>query len=141
MSCHNIGRGMNHVVKKVIAMYDDGEVTLEAARKIIAAARQGVNWCDGNEYEAVETIRRCRCGRCLKKMAIREPLYCVWDVSGNPPGFDKILDTEPEVLASEGLCSSCFDIVMNRFFGDEHAGERERKYIEEYCREDEWQAE
>ena len=48
MSCHNIGRGMNYVVKNVIKMYDTGELTLEAARKIIAAARRGVNWCDGN---------------------------------------------------------------------------------------------
>ena len=41
MSCHNIGRGMNYVVKNVIKMYDTGELTLEAARKIIAAARRG----------------------------------------------------------------------------------------------------
>ena len=74
MSCHNIGRGMNYVVKNVIKMYDTGELTLEAARKIIAAARRGVNWCDGNEYEAVEIIRRCRCGRCLKKMEAGAPL-------------------------------------------------------------------
>ena len=33
MSCHNIGRGMNYVVKNVIKMYDTGELTLEAARK------------------------------------------------------------------------------------------------------------
>ena len=30
MSCHNIGRGMNYVVKNVIKMYDTGELTLEA---------------------------------------------------------------------------------------------------------------
>ena len=46
MSCHNIGRGMNYVVKSAIKMYDTGEFTLEAASQIIAAARRGVNWCD-----------------------------------------------------------------------------------------------
>ena len=100
MSCHNIGRGMNYVVKNVIKMYDTGELTLEAARKIIAAARRGVD----------------------------------------SPGYSRILDTEPEILASEGLCSSCFDIVINRFLGDENAGQRERKYIEEHRSEKEWKA-
>ena len=140
MSCHNICRGMNYVVKNVIKMYDTGELTLEAARKIIAAARRGVNWCDGNEYEAVEIIRRCRCGRCLKKMEAGAPLYSVWDVPVDSPGYSRILDTEPEILASEGLCSSCFDIVINRFLGDENAGQRERKYIEEHRSEKEWKA-
>jgi len=38
------------------------------------------------------------------------------------------------------LCSSCFDIVINRFLGDENAGQRERKYIEEHRSEKEWKA-
>ena len=127
MSCHNIGRGMNYVVKNVIKMYDTGELTLEAARKIIAAARRGVNWCDGNEYEAVEIIRRCRCGRCLKKMEAGAPLYSVWDVPVDSPGYSRILDTEPEILASEGLCSSCFRSVYKELHADHETGAADNK--------------
>lgn len=138
MSCHDIGRGMNSVVDKVIEMYDSEELTLEAAKKIIAQARKGVYWCDGNEWEAVASIRRCRCGRCLKKMTSGTPLYSVWDISGRKD----ILDEKPdEILASDGLCQKCFDIVVNRAFDDDEAGARERKYIEgRYCQE-EWRAE
>ena len=76
----------------------------------------------------------------FKEMEAGAPLYSVWDVPVDSPGYSRILDTEPEILASEGLCSSCFDIVINRFLGDENAGQRERKYIEEHRSEKEWKA-
>lgn len=52
----------------------------------------------------------------FKENGGRAPLYSVWDVPVDSPGYSRILDTEPEILASEGLCSSCFDIVINRFW-------------------------
>lgn len=59
MSCHNIGRGMDSVVVQVIKLLEENEISKEAARKIIIACRNEVYWCDGNEYEAVESINRC----------------------------------------------------------------------------------
>lgn len=131
MSCHNIGRAMNSVVDAIISLYDNNEIDLEAARKIIAAARKGVHRCDGNEYEAIESIRECRCGRCLRNLDANEPIYSVWAVSDAVHNKYNILDKDPDILASDGLCLSCFDLVINRYTNDNQAGKRERKYIDE----------
>lgn len=46
---------------------------------------------------------------------------------------DDIISNGGELLASDVLCASCFDVVINRSFRDERAGEREREYIDQ-CR-------
>ena len=138
MSCHSIGRGMNSVVNKVLEMYDAEELTGDATKKIIAKARKGVRWCDGNQWEAVASMRRSRCGRCLKEMPSGTPLYSVWKISVQRNILDQFPD---EILASDGLCLECFDIVVNRALDDDEAGARERKYIEEQFEPEEWQAE
>ena len=102
MSCHDIGRGMNSVVEVVIDMFDDGEITRAAAAKIIHAARKGVHWCDGNEYEAIDSIRMKRCGYCLRKMATGEPLWPLinYGVHGSCPeeeDFEETLDVVRKV--------------------------------------------
>lgn len=51
MSCHDIGRGMNSVVKVVDALFEEGKINIEAAKIIIEACKDGVHWCDGNEHE------------------------------------------------------------------------------------------
>lgn len=56
MSCHCIGRGMNSVVKVVIRLFDEGKVSLDVAKEIIYMCREGVGYCDGNEYEALDCI-------------------------------------------------------------------------------------
>ena len=127
MSCHDIGRGMNSVVKVAIDMYDDGELSLEAARKIIAAARKGVHWCDGNEYEAVDCIRECRCGRCLKKMAPGDFLYSVWRLSDAIPQKYSVLEMSSEPLAFDTMCEECFDLVLGRHTRNPASGPEERK--------------
>ena len=129
MSCHSIGAGMNAVVEEVIKMYDASEISKDATLKIIAKLRKGVHWCDGNEYEAVESIRECRCGRCLKVMEQGERLYSVWEVSHEVPDKYGILDNKWEVLASDGLCEDCFDIVLDRHAGCVGVGKKERQYI------------
>ena len=129
MSCHDIGRGMNSVVKVTIELYDAGKINRESTIKVIRACANGVNWCDGNRDEATDYIRRCRCGRCLKMVPEGEKLYSVWDVSHDVPRRYDIDDDFG--LASDGLCEECFDLVLNQHCGDQSAGERERKYIEE----------
>jgi len=129
MSCHNIGRGMDSVVKVVIALFDNGKMEVEVAKEIIAACRKGVNWCDGNEYEAIASIRRCRCGKCLRKVPKDACLFSVWDVSGEVPNRYRILDGGEIKIASDGLCKNCFDEVLNAHCQDVGAGQRERRYI------------
>ena len=129
MSCHDIGRGMNSVVKVTIELYDAGKIDKESTAKIIRACAHGVNWCDGNEYEATDYIRKCRCGRCLKMVPKGEKLYSVWDVSSDVPRPERI--ERDFQLALDGLCEECFDIVLNERCGNPNAGERERKRMEE----------
>ena len=62
MSCHDIGRGINTIVERIIELYDEGKYSTETACDLIATSRKGVHWCDGNEDEAVECIRRCSTG-------------------------------------------------------------------------------
>lgn len=129
MSCHNIGKGMNSVVKVVVELLDDKIIEVEPARRIIAACRKGVNWCDGNEYEAIDCISRVRCGKCMKVIPKGKFLFSVWDVSNKVPDRYKILDNGSIALASDALCESCFDEVINQHCGDETAAEKEREYI------------
>lgn len=60
MSCHDIGRGMNSVVKVVLGLYDQEKFDRDTARLLFAACRKGVHWCDGNEDEAIASLRGCR---------------------------------------------------------------------------------
>lgn len=66
MSCHEIGRGMASVGRVVLDLYDEGCYDLETAKRLLQATIKGVNWCDGNEYEAEESLAG-RCAVCLKK--------------------------------------------------------------------------
>ena len=75
MSCHDIGRGMNSVVKEIITLLDNNELSKEAAKKLIKSCLRGVYWCDGNEGEAVNYISHYLCGMCLKKVPKGENLY------------------------------------------------------------------
>lgn len=43
MSCHDIGRGLNSVVKVIIKEYDNGKFSQETAKKLIKACRKGVH--------------------------------------------------------------------------------------------------
>lgn len=129
MSCHDIGRGMNSVVNVVVDLYDKKKIEKEVAKTLIMACRKGVHWCDGNEYEATESIRRCRCGKCLEVVPEGNYLFSVWDVSNEVPDKYKILDDKSTMLASDGLCEKCFDEVINAYCQDSTAGAREREYI------------
>lgn len=104
MSCYDIGRGMNSIVKEIVTLLDKEEISKESAKTLIKACIRGVHWCDGNSYEAVDYIIDCMCGRCLKKVAEGEKLYelpCPYDDLGNKIG-----------LLYNRLCSECFDDVV-----------------------------
>lgn len=133
MSCQYIGKGMDFVVKNVIQMYDNKELSLEAAKKVIAFARKGVHFCEGNEDEAIASIRNKRCGICFKKKSDGELFYSVRHISEDKVGENDIMNGSDAIFASDFLCQSCFDEVINRWFKDDTAGNRERKFIESVC--------
>ncbi|MBR1686767.1 MAG: hypothetical protein IJ708_16725 [Clostridia bacterium] len=129
MSCHDIGRGMNDVVRRTITLYDRNEIALEPAKKIIATCENAVNWCDGNSYEALDYIRRCRCGKCLKLVPKGEKLYSIYDLPYEYENKYPYMQEELE-LASDGLCEECFDRLMPAYcYGDWNI-ESMKKYIE-----------
>lgn len=66
MSCHNIGQGLNEVVRKILVEYDAGLIPYESVFRILQQCAKSVHWCDGNEYEATACMYD-RCGRCLRK--------------------------------------------------------------------------
>ena len=127
MSCHHIGRGMNCVVRTVVSLMDKNKISKDAAKTIIHCCADSVNWCDGNFGEAIDYIRRCMCGRCMKRVPAGEKLYFVYQVSDDVPNRYHLIDH----LASDGLCEDCCEIVLAEHCKDAAAGERERKYIEE----------
>lgn len=134
MSCHYIGRGMNCVVRTVVSLMDENKISKDAAKTIIRCCADSVGWCDGNYGEAIDYIRRCMCGRCMKRVPAGEKLYFVFQVSDDVPNRYHLIDH----LASDGLCEDCFEIVLAEHCKDAAAGERERKYIEEHYDSEEY---
>lgn len=94
MSCHSIGRGMASVAKVVLNEYDSGHIPYESAFRLLMACRDGVNWCDGNEYEATSDFED-RCGLCLRKgLELHELPWREWDHKKS---------------IHNNLCSDCLD--------------------------------
>lgn len=136
MGCRNIGKVMEKVTEKVMDIYDRKEISCEVAKELIVTAKEAVHCCDGDD-DVTDAIRMCRCGRCLKKRGTEEKFYSVNDISREKIGWIDIMNSGGELLASDVLCVSCFDIVINRCFNDEKekAGAREREYIDQ-CRKE-----
>ena len=119
MSCHDIGRGLNEVVRMVISEYDRGGVSRYSAVKLIATCGMAVNWCDGNRGEALAYVSRCRCGNCLKLVPKGEKLFSLWDL---PYEYMNRDIAEKARLATDSLCEDCFDKVMPEYcMGDDTA--------------------
>ena len=112
MSCHDIGRGLNEVVRMVISEYDKGELNRDCAVKLIATCGEAVNWCDGNRGEALAFVSKCRCGNCLKLIPKGEKLFSLWDLP-----YEYINKDIPEKarLASDSLCEICFNEIMPEY--------------------------
>lgn len=127
MSCHDIGRGMNSVVRATMKLLDEGKISSEAAKIVIKHCKKGVHWCDGNEGEATAYIRRYICGRCMKKVPKGEKLYSVYDVEYRISDKYEIANE----FATDCFCTECFDIVLNEWCKDPEAGAKQRAYIEE----------
>ena len=129
MSCHDIGHGLNTVTALVMLLRDQGELSDTTAAKLLKKAKAAVHWCDGNEYEAVESIYGCYCGRCLRKMEPGQKLYdCldIWDARWR----EKYPFSGPEIPGGDAVCSDCLDALLLEVSGDPESGPRERKRME-----------
>ena len=131
MSCHAIGHGINAVMEVVLDLYEEGEVTPNAVRRLGRMAQKAVNWCDGNAGEAVEVFLGHVCGRCLKVVKDKDELYNIFDSSLDWDESHRIMDNEENPLASFEFCPDCFDFLVNQAAGDPNAGARERQDIDE----------
>ena len=66
MSCHDIGHGLNNVVKAIINKLESGEMATCTGKDLIRVCRDSVHFCDGNTYEALECLEEeGRCSCCL----------------------------------------------------------------------------
>lgn len=111
MSCHDIGRGMNSVVKVILEMYDNGDLDLPKSKKLIRACERGVHWCDGNEYEAIACMRETRCNKCLRPFEEGEEVAdlfndAVYDAAYDACRRDEDFETKYGIVGYN-LCHSC----------------------------------
>lgn len=114
MSCHDIGRGMNSVTKAVLAMYENNELTREAAIKVMRSCKDGTGWCDGIPEEAVAyLIDNGICGCCLKQ---REQAVNLGDYLGNISDFWMIDDNEL-IATPSSLCPDCAKKILRKYQG------------------------
>lgn len=107
MSCHDIGRGMASVVDQVVEEYSNNKIELSPARRIIRSCVKGVRWCDGNDYEALQTIMDNTCGWCLRRMIPRQDF--LYDITDVDESF-----FEMEDLASSCVCEKCLAELLKR---------------------------
>lgn len=145
MSCHDIGRGLDTVVQVVMKLFDEGKVSLDAAREIVYTCRIGVHWCDGNEYEALDSIYTYRCGRCLGRVEKGGLLFNTNDFlrlsyrnDRDLPKYEEITDEGKVKLASHRLCRECFIREVNDYYQREDAGEEMIDYFITNLREEEY---
>lgn len=108
MSCHDIGRGANHMVNCLFKKYDEGKVDVATTRDLIRSAIGIVWYCDGNDYEAYETAGSCRCGCCLRKMQKGEKLYWMdYCIEKNLRDKGVHLENYTEKYAYDIFCEDC----------------------------------
>ena len=111
MSCHDIGRGMNAVVRRTIRLFNDNRIGFNETKIIIASCAKAVNWCDGNASEAVDYISGCTCGKCLKKLKEGEMIYSLYDLPSDIDA-DRLAENNM-IIDGCGLCLDCFNEIIN----------------------------
>ncbi|MBQ6518062.1 MAG: hypothetical protein IJI14_05035 [Anaerolineaceae bacterium] len=116
MSCHSIGHGINSISNTVLDLYEAGKIDKDSAAVILHACRKGVNWCDGNGYEAVECLEeRGYCGLCLEKS---EELSNVFDNDLPSPDTYNVFRKYDKTAAHYYLCPECKKKVIEEFLGN-----------------------
>ena len=121
MSCHNIGHGLNEVVRKVLVEYDAGLIPYESVFRILQQCAKSVHWCDGNEYEATACMYD-RCGRCLRKGLPMFELGIFYNDR-------ETLDLPKKETVDYHLCQECIDkLGLQKFVDSPWDMEERAKY-------------
>ena len=110
ISCHNIGHGLNEVVRKVLEEYDAGLIPYESAFRVLQQCTKSVYWCDGNEYEATACMYD-RCGRCLWKGL---PMFRLGILYNDR----EVLELVKKEVIDYHLCQECIDKLGIQEFVD-----------------------
>lgn len=109
MSCHDIGHALNSVVEEIIDLNFEGEIDNESTKRLIHTAKEAVNYCDGNEYEAIECLEDYKiCSACL------EQYDCLYDLS-NEIDYDSEIYEEIEkntYYISTIMCEECIEKLL-----------------------------
>lgn len=110
MSCHNIGHGINTITELLIEQYRKGEISKEAYRALLIRCGRAVNYCDGNDYEALEALSSAGiCGFCLEEN--NQLLDNTRDIY---PGDTVKLGNIQEKVVYGHLCSECAKLFLER---------------------------
>ena len=121
MSCHNIGHGLNEVVRKILVEYDAGLIPYESVFRILQQCAKSVHWCDGNEYEATACMYD-RCGRCLRKGLPMFELGIFYNDR-------ETLDLLKKETVDSHLCQECIDkLGLQKFVDSPWDMEERAKY-------------
>lgn len=111
MSCYSIGHGINNVVYHLLEFFDKGEVPIKVAKNLIMVCEKSVNFCDGNEGEAVECFEvQGRCSCCLEIKDDVENIY--EELSEKMLPYKEMLEDlqyEDEMLG----CTICHDCAKH----------------------------
>jgi hypothetical protein len=104
---------MNAVSKTVLDLYEENNISKESAMRLIRACRKGVNWCDGNEGEAIEeVVRRGYCGLCFKKTT---ELTSIYENDLPYPDCYNIFEKYDKTAAHYWLCPDCKKLVISKY--------------------------
>jgi hypothetical protein len=139
MSCHEIGRGVDVIMRQVLDMYDEGKISKEAALEMVKKFPKAVHWCDGNEDEAQRTLTLTHCAACLHKYEEDDEIMCVDVLDSRSYDINisefRIIDAwyesmEKNDFNGRSLCRSCF----NKFFDSLIATDDMKKLLEAYSK-------
>jgi hypothetical protein len=113
MSCHYIGAGLNTVTEKALELYDGGKIQFDDVKELLRSIKKAVNWCDGNEMEALECIEDCRCSRCLKET---NKIFDLNNVKDGYISFDDLTRFyEGEGALTYYVCEDCYKELSEKF--------------------------
>lgn len=117
MSNHEIGHGLNEVIETIIDLYDENEISISAAKKIICSALDVVNCYDGNEYEALEClIDNDICSCCFEQV---DELYDICECSNETiKAYGMKFEEYPEYVSDE-MCLPCIKKLLEYKIDDE----------------------
>ena len=127
MSCHSIGAALNNVGEKILEMYENGKIDAETAKELLCTIRRSVHFCDGNEYEATETLEENYCGCCLRKMKKDDLFLHLYHTSDRVINNHKIMNLYK--LGSDKVCYDCFCKLLYDYTKIDNIGEMEKDYI------------